>query len=273
MVNPIIPLERPEEKVLEPSKYIDHTCHNTTGNSTSGKYVIKIPRLDSSTPEECIILVDLVQKALVGQNVVTTGPPIYECMERVLKGDAKTEFTQQTNLVGSRTVDNFTTIMASMIGHIFPVLDYQDQKRFMYRYLRKPKTMKVHIFTTRLIQLNYHLPYFPPDCIGQMVTALPDDEVKEILYHTIPYLWGGKLTEQGYNYLDRSIQEISGFFETSVENLETPAPPPAVRSLTRKKKKKCSKKQKAVSFEDFDEDSSDDEQPSSRKKFCQYHRK
>ena len=62
------------------------------------------------------------------------------------------------------------------------VLAYQDQKRYIYRYLRKPKTIKVQIFTTRLIQLNYYLPYFPLDYIGQMVTALPDDEVKEILY-------------------------------------------------------------------------------------------
>ena len=75
------------------------------------------------------------------------------------------------------------------------------------------------------------------------------------------------MTEQSYNYLDRSIQEMSGFFETRVENLETPAPPEAVRSLTRKN----SKKRKAVSFEDSDENSSDDDKPSSRNKFCQYH--
>ena len=106
-----------------------------------------------------------------------------------------------------------------------------------------------------------------------MVKALPDDEVKEILYHAIPNSWRKIMTEQGYNFLDRSIQEMSGFFETRVENLETPAPPPAVRSLTRKKKKKNSKKRKAVSFEDSDKDSSDDEKPSSRKKFCQYHGK
>ena len=79
------------------------------------------------------------------------------------------------------------------------------------------------------------------------------------------------MTEQGYDYLDRSIQEMSGFFETRIENLETPAPPPAVRSLTRKKKN--TKKRKAVSVEDFDEDSSDDKKPSSWKKFCQYHGK
>ena len=79
------------------------------------------------------------------------------------------------------------------------------------------------------------------------------------------------MTEQGYNYLDRSIQEMLCFFETRVENLETPVPPAAVRSLTRKKKKKNSRKRIAVSFEDSDEESADNKKPSSRKKFCEYH--
>ena len=165
MVNPIIPLECPEKEDLEPSEYIDNICHNTSGDSTSGKYVIKIPRFDSNSPEEWIIFVDLVHKAVVGQNI-TTGPPMYECMERVLKGDLKAEFTQKANLVGSCTIGNFTTVMATMIEHIFPVLAYQDQKCYMYRYLSKPKTMKVRTFTTRLIQLNNYLPYFPPDAFS-----------------------------------------------------------------------------------------------------------
>ena len=36
LVNLIIPLERPEKEDLEPSKYIDYTCHITPGDSTSG---------------------------------------------------------------------------------------------------------------------------------------------------------------------------------------------------------------------------------------------
>ena len=76
----------------------------------------------------------------------------------------------------------------------------------------------------------------------------------------MPNLWMKKMSKQDYNYLDRSIQEMSGFFETRVDNLKTPAPPPAVRSQTRKKKKKNSKNQKAVSFEDSDKDSSTSKQ-------------
>ena len=51
LFNPIISLERPEKEDLKPSKSIDHTCHNVSGNSTSGKFVIKIPRFDSGTLE------------------------------------------------------------------------------------------------------------------------------------------------------------------------------------------------------------------------------
>ena len=201
-------------------------------------------------PEEWIIFMYLVQKALVGQNV-NTGSPMHKCMERVLKGDAKTEFTQQANLVGSCNVGIFTTKIPTMTVNDFPVLAYQDQNWYKYRHLRTPKTMQVCSFTTRLMQLNNYLPYFPPDHIGQMVTALPNDEVKEILYNAMPNLWKKKMIRQGDNYLDRSIQEKSGFFEIRIENLEAPAPSPAVRILTRKKKKKNSKKQKAISFEDL----------------------
>ena len=82
LVKPIIPLARPEKDQLDALEYIDHTCNNTPRDTISGKYVIKIPRFDSGTPEEWIIFMDIVQKPLVGQNV-TTGPPIYKCKERV----------------------------------------------------------------------------------------------------------------------------------------------------------------------------------------------
>ena len=185
LMRPIIPLARPENNEFHALEYIDHMCCNTPRDTTSEKHIIKIPRFDSGTPEEWIIFVYLVQKSLVGQNV-TTGPPMYECMERVLKGDAKAEFLQQANLVGSRTVANFTTVMATMTVHIFPTYAYHDQRRYMQRYLRKPPDMKVRSFTTRLIQLNTYLPYFPPDRPGQLDTSLPDDDIKEILYHAIP---------------------------------------------------------------------------------------
>ena len=79
LVKPIIPLARPEKHELELLEYIDCKCHNTPDNSTSGKYVIKIPRFGSGLREEWIIFIELVQKSLFGQNI-TTGSPMYEYM-------------------------------------------------------------------------------------------------------------------------------------------------------------------------------------------------
>ena len=80
--------------------------------------------------------------------------------------------------------------------------------------------MKLRSFTTRLIQLNTYLPYYPPDCPGQLVTSLADDDIKEILYHVMPNTWKKKMEEQGYSYLDGHIDSMAGFFETRIENLK-----------------------------------------------------
>ena len=76
--------------------------------------------------------------------------------------------------------------------------------------------MKVRSFTTRLIQLNMYLQYFPPDRPGQLVTSLPDDDIKEILYHAMPNTWKKKMVEQGYNYLDGLIYSVAEFFKTRI---------------------------------------------------------
>ena len=76
-----------------------------------------------------------------------------------------------------------------------------------------------------------------------------------------------------YDYLGRSTQEIPDFFETIVKNLQTAAPPLAVRNIFWEKKKQTAKIWKASVYEDSDKDSSEDKKPASRKNLFQYHRK
>ena len=82
---------------------------------------------------------------------------MYKCIERVPKGDAKAEFLQKANLVGSCTVANFTTVMTTMTVHVFPAYAYCGQRKYIQRYLRKPPEVRARSFTTRLIQLNTYL--------------------------------------------------------------------------------------------------------------------
>ena len=79
--------------------------------------------------------------------------------------------------------------------------------------------MKVQTFTTRLLLLITYSAYFPPDHAGKSVNPLPEDKVKEILHHAMPNMRKKKMVEQGYNYLDNSIQQMTEFFETRIENL------------------------------------------------------
>ena len=76
--------------------------------------------------------------------------------------------------------------------------------------------MRVQSFTTRLIQLNTYIPYFLLDRPGQLVTSLPEDDIKEILYHAIPNTLKRKILEQGYNYLDGPIHSMEEFFESRI---------------------------------------------------------
>ena len=51
-------------KLVKPNIPLARMGHNTPRDSTSGKYVITIPKFDLDTPEEWIIFQDLVQKSL-----------------------------------------------------------------------------------------------------------------------------------------------------------------------------------------------------------------
>ena len=46
---------------------------------------------------------------------------------------------------------------------------------------------------------------YKADRPGQLVASLPDNDIKEILYHAMPNTWEKKMAEQGYKYLDGPI--------------------------------------------------------------------
>ena len=77
--------------------------------------------------------------------------------------------------------------------------------------------MKLRSFISRLQELNAYLEEFPPDTEGQETGSLPADEILDIIYHSMPTTWKNKMIEQGFNYADSTIKEMSDFFETEVE--------------------------------------------------------
>ena len=70
----------------------------------------------------------------------------------------------------------------------------------------------------------------------------------DIIYHSMPTTWENKMIEQGLNYADSIMKEMTDFFETRVENLE----PKEDKKKSSAAVKKSTKKVKKRKREDYD---------------------
>ena len=137
----------------------------------------------------------------------------------LLTGDVKATFNQAVQDIGICMVENFNNVLLEMTKYAFPAYAFREQKRYLRRHLVKPRSMKLRSFISRLQELNAYLEECPPDTDGQETVPLPADEIMDIIYHSMPTTWKIKMIEQGFNYTDSTIKEMSDTFETRVENL------------------------------------------------------
>ena len=103
-----------------------------------------------------------------------------------------------------------------------------------------------------------------PDLPGWQVASFPGDDVKDILYYTIPNIRKKKIVGQGY--YDGSIQSMAELLENRIEKLEKSIHP---NVPSRNKKNNYCKKRKAVIFKSSQDEDSDEEEKG--KTFCKYH--
>ena len=166
LVNPIINLERPLEKMLKKGEYIAIKCHSTPGDNDSGSYEIILPCHGGGTPEEWFVWKDKLLMALKGQ-CITMGLLKYTFTEHQLIGEMKATHNQAALNIGIRTVDNFNKVLAEMIKHSFAAYASRKQNWYCRRHQVKPRSMKLSSFISRLQELNAYLEEFPPDTEGQ----------------------------------------------------------------------------------------------------------
>ena len=103
--------------------------------------------------------------------------------------------------------------------------------------------MKLRSFISRQQELNAYLEEFLLDTEGQDTAPLSADEIMDIIYHSMASTWKSKMIEQGFNYADSTIKEMTDIFETRVENLE-PKEDKKKSSAAAKKSNKSTKKRK-----------------------------
>ena len=162
-------------------------------------------------PEEWIVFTDHLTKGIHGQDI-TTGPGRLDYILRLLTGDAKATFAQKARDITSHTVANIDTALKAMTKRIFSTYTNREQKRYLRRYLKKPTDMKARKFVTRVVELTSLFVHFPSET-GDNCECLQDDEVKVIIYHSLPRSLRKQIILKGFDYVEHTIDSGVIFLE------------------------------------------------------------
>jgi hypothetical protein len=206
---PPIPLERPERQPLEDGNYVSFKLRAVPLDDKSQLYSLSIPYFSTGTPESWIIFRKNLDKVLIGQNV-TTGPPTYAMARRVLEGAALAKFEASVVERGTETLEHFALVIGDMGAYVFPQRALQMEKRFMRRFMRKPRKLKMREFMARVEELNHDLRYFPAYVAG---ARLLEDELLDIYEYGVPSNWQKQFLLQGFDPIEHTKQEFLEFCE------------------------------------------------------------
>ena len=209
IVNPIIPLDRPTRANVSKSDSLTFKLRAVPTEADSSTYELTVPYFKTGKPEELLNFIRDLRKIIVGQNV-TTGPNQFALARRLLQGDALAAFDRAAEATGAETVVNFKTVLGELIKHVFPKRAISTQKRYMRRFLRKPREWKTREFAARLVEINELLKQFPPFRDDQQ---LDTDELLEILEFAVPATWQKAMVLQGFDPLEHTVEEFVEFCE------------------------------------------------------------
>ena len=273
-LKPVIPLERPVPKEFNSKNYLTNKCQSVPGDNTSSSYSVTVQYFEEGTPEEWLELLAAHKRVCIGQNI-TNGPGMYDVLRRHLKGTAVTKYGNVARDTGPQTIQNFKIVVKELTKYFFPQHAIRIQKRYIRRFIRKPKDMKFRAFVNRVLELNGHLDKFPEETTNVTPTILENDEIKDILHHACPKSWQDQMTTLGFNFPEKTIEDMIEFCER-FEQIEDDVIPKKKKSSRKESSsslsKKTTRKRKTVSLSSSSS-SSDNSSEDERFKWCKYHGK
>lgn len=214
---PVISIDREElPKVTKTNSVVFKLYTNPTDND-SPQFEMTVRIFKSGTPEEWLVTREAIQKVLYGLNL-TNGPGQYQQVRRILQGDALATFNKAATKQGTETQAHLVLVLDAVTKHVFPVNSLQKQKRYMRRFMRKPRDMSIKEYNARLEELNTYLSWFCDEVAEatpspQVTQQLSEDELKDILYFSIPNKWTKQAIVQGFNTLEKDRDEFVAFCE------------------------------------------------------------
>lgn len=148
------------------------------------------------------------------------------------------------------------TCMRAVISQAAPLKALVKQKRYMRKFMRKPRDMKIRQYMHHLYNIiNEELPYLPPFAGDSQ--KLNKDEVVEIILNACPASWTNEMERQNFDTEDHTINEIVAF----CERIETQEP---ARTPTSKPNNSHDNARKKVKFAGKAKDNGSG-------KWCTYH--
>jgi hypothetical protein len=228
MVVPPIPLVKSEEKAYEKGSYVTMKLRSSPADEHSPTHEIQVPYFKAGTCESFLDFCDKTKSVFIGQNM-TTGPQKYTFFRSMLKGDALATFNNAAVVTGAETNPNFELCLRELAKNVFPKRALRIQKRYMRRYMRKPREMKMREYRNRVIELNGYLERFPNSF--NAAQKLEEEEITDILEFGTPKTWQKELVKQGMDSTEMTTHEMVEFCERLefIEDLEShiarPAPP------------------------------------------------
>jgi hypothetical protein len=228
-VTPPIPLLKAEETAYSKGQYMTLKLRSVPTDEKSPVHEIQVPFFKDGGCEQFLEFIDKVKMVFVGQNLMKA-PQKFAFVRTVLKGDALAHFEQACasagSPAGSETDATFQQCLNSLTTHVFPQRALRIQKRYMRRYMRKPREMKMRHFRSRVVEMNNYLARFPAKFNESQ--KLDDEELMDLLEFAIPNGWQREMVLQGFDASKASIQELVEFCER-LEFYEKDIPGPSAK--------------------------------------------
>lgn len=206
LIQPPIPFHVPESATRKGSTHKLDLCVNLVDKNLE-TYQTEIRLSNKGSPEEWFDFYRDYKKVEAGQ-LLSTSSMRYAMMQNLLYGEAQRVFEQESVKDATETLESFRRVTHALAEYFLPVRALLLQKRYMRRYLLKPRVCKIREYVSRLHKLNAYLPKSPPYLENQQFS---DEELLEILEHSLPTSWQHQMTVQGMSSTQHTVLEIVEF--------------------------------------------------------------
>ena len=182
-----------EEEAPAKNEFVKVALLSDPSDANSEKNYINFRYFRQGRPEKWLKAQEDLEKIFEGQNV-TSPAGKFRLVREFLKGDALRVFDlkARSTLDASGNIlvseDALNGSMMAVTQHIFPRNALARQKRWMRRWMKKPREMSARQFAARVMEIVSKFPKYPG---YRPEHAVPEDEVADMVVTGCPFSWEG----------------------------------------------------------------------------------